>query len=318
MRESRDTMERLAAADPLSGGERLTPNEEREAEALLARLLATPVATEAAGRRALPRRLALAGGGAAAVAAAIFVVVNLVDSGTRGPDVVEKAVAAVAQDDTVYHAVERMEATVPPRMGEDATFFSESWNTADGRFHQKMYRSAPPEGQLLSEFAGRRLPGRVGGRGLSWNAVQDTITEMGFSFDSGPVPNLDPIGDPGAQLRALEEEGRLRLAGTEQVGDRRAYRLESGPVRLPDEPQTEQRIVFLVDTETYLPLAKHHTIDTSAGRGTLVSRYTVYERLPLNQQTSELLALDPHPDAKCSRFAAREVELGFPNPCAKP
>jgi hypothetical protein len=315
---SNDTLERLSAADPLSGGERLTPEEEREAEALLARLLATPVAAEAARHRAAPRGLALVVAGAAAVAAAIFVAVNLVDSGAPGPDVVEKAVAAVAQDGVVYHAVERMEATVPPRMGEDATFFSESWHTADGRFHNKMYRSAPPDGELLSEYAGRRLPGRDGGRGLSWNAEQDRITEMGFSFDSGPVPNLDPIGNPGAQLRALEEQGRLRLAGTEQVGDRRAYRLESGPVRLPDEPRSEQRIVFLVDTETYLPLAKHHTIDTPQGRGTLMSRYPVYERLPLNAETSELLALDPHPGAKCSPMAGGEKGLGFPNPCAKP
>jgi hypothetical protein len=315
MRKNEDTMERLAAADPLLGGERLTPDEEREAEALLARLLATPVAPEAAPRRTMPRRLVMAAAGVAAVAAAAFVAANLAGSDGNGPGVVDRAVAAVAQEDVVFHFVERMEATVPPRMGEDATFFSESWHTADGRFHQKMYRSAPPDAELLSEYAGRRLPGRDGGRGLSWNAVQDRITEMGFSFRSGPLPNLGPLGDPGAQLRALEEQGRLRLAGTEQVGDRRAYRLESGPVRLPDEPRSEHRIVFLVDTETYLPVAKHHTIDSEAGAATLVSRYTVYERLPLNAQTSELLALDPHPGAKCSQHAGREDDLGFPNPC---
>jgi hypothetical protein len=316
MRESRDTMERLAAADPLSGGERLTPEEEHEAEALLASLLATPVSPER--RRARPRRLALAAAGVAAIAAGAFVAVNLADSDAPGPGVVERAVAAVAEEDVVFHYVERMEATVPPRMGEDMTVYSESWNTADGRFHHKRYESPQPGAELVSDFAGRRLPGRDLARALAWDARRNTITEMGYSFDSGPVPNLDPLGDPGAQLRALEERGRLRLAGTTEVDGRRAYRLESGPVSRPDEPASEERIVFLVDAETYLPLVKQHSLDTSVGRATLVSRYSVYERLPLNAQTSELLALDPHPSAKCSATTVGADELGFANPCAKP
>jgi hypothetical protein len=319
MRESRDMMERLAAADPLSGGERLTPDEEREAEALLARLLTTPVGAE--GRRApraRRRRLALAAAGVAAVAAGAFVAINLADSGAPGPGVVERAVAAVAAEDVVFHYVERMEATVPSRMGEDMTVYSESWNTADGRFHHKRYTSPGPGAELLSDFAGRRLPGRDLARALAWDAREDTIREMGYSFDSGPVPNLDPLADPGAQLRTLEEQGRLRPAGTTEVDGRRAYRLESGPVSRPDEPESEERVVFLVDAETYLPLQKRHSIDTGVGSATLVSRYTVYERLPLNARTSELLALDAHPGAKCSRTTVSADELGFTNPCARP
>jgi hypothetical protein len=203
-------------------------------------------------------------------------------------------------------------------MGEDMTVHVESWNTADGRFHYKRYESPGPGAELLSDFAGRRLPGRDLAQALAWDARGNTIREMGYGFDSGPVPNLDPLGDPGAQLRALEEQGRLRPAGTTEVDGRRAYRLESGPVSRPDEPTSEERVVFLVDAETYLPLVKQHSLDTSVGRAMLVSRYTVYERLPLNEQTSELLALDPHPGAKCSTPTVGADELGFPNPCAKP
>jgi hypothetical protein len=318
MRENRDTMERLAAADPLSGGERLTSDQEREAEALLARLLATPVTPDSRRvRRARPRRWVAAAAGVAAVVAAAFAAVNLADSGAPGPGVVERAVAAVAAEDVVFHYVERMEATVPSRMGEDMTTYSESWNTADGRFHFKRYDSAGPGAGVLSEYAGRRPPGRGVATVLAWDKQQDTIREAGFGFDSGPVPNLDPLGDPGAQLRALEEQGRLRPAGTTEVDGRRAYRLESGPVTLPGEADGEQRIVFLVDAETYLPLVKEHSIDTGVGRAMLVSRYTVYERLPLNERTNGLLALDPHPGANCSANASAG-ELGFPNPCAKP
>jgi hypothetical protein len=68
MPENRDTMARLAAADPLSGGEGLTPDEEREAEELLARLLAAPHAPEPAARRANPRRPARAAAAGAGIA----------------------------------------------------------------------------------------------------------------------------------------------------------------------------------------------------------------------------------------------------------
>jgi hypothetical protein len=327
MRGSRDPMERLAAADPLAGDERLTPEEEREAEALLARVLATPVTPntvdDGGDRRGRPRRWAALAAGVAAVAAAAFVAVNLVESDAPGPGVVERAVAAVTREDVVYHVVERTRGIGVADKGGDLTLFLESWHTTDGRMHQKTFASrAGRRGRLLSEFAGRLRRGRRGGPGLMWSSTQNRITEMGFGLGKTPVPHLSPFGDAGAQLRALEEEGRLHPAGTTRVGGRRAYRLASGPVKRPGAPRTEERLVFLVDSETYLPLARHNSIDAGAGRTMRIStRYLVYERLPLTDRTRGLLALDPHPDAKCSRFADRlrgEGELGYPNPCARP
>ena len=43
--------------------------------------------------------------------------------------------------------------------------------------------------------------------------------------------------------------------------------------------------------------------------------------LTKDEGTAGLLALDPHPDAKCSQFAhelTEERDLGFPNPCPAP
>lgn len=300
-----------------NGRERLTPDEEREAEALLARLLAEPAS--GAVRRPT-RRLALAAAGVACVAAVAFVAANLVDSDSPAPGVVERAVAAVTRAGVVYHTVERTRGTSTVGAGEELSLFAESWHTTDGRIHQKTFASrAGRRGRLLSEFAGIRRQGRAGGRGLMWTSTGNTIVEMGFGFRPTRLPSPNPFGDVGAQLRALEDEGRLRSAGTTRFGGRRAYRLVSGPVSLPGEAGGEQRLVFLVDSGSYLPLAKRHFIETASG-DTLraFTRYLVYERLPLTRRTAGLLALDPHPGAKCSGFAAGEVELGFPNPCARP
>jgi hypothetical protein len=316
-----DPMERLAAADPLRDGERLTPGEEHEAEALLARLLATPVTTtESRRRRARPLRWAAVAAGAAGVTAAAFVAANLVDSDAPGPGVVERAVAAVTRADVVYHTLERTRGTSTFGRGEEISLFTETWHTTDGRIHQKTFASgAGRRGRLLSEFAGMRRQGRSGGRGLMWSARGNTIVEMGFGFRRGRLPYPTPFEDAGAQLRALEDEGRLRPAGTTRIDGRRAYRLTSGPVRVPGEPRAEERLVFLVDAESYLPLARRHFIEIRSGETMRTfTRYLVYERLPLTGRTRKLLALDPHPGARCSKFAPEEGELGFPNPCAGP
>ena len=51
MRRHEELMGRLAAADPVRDREPLTPEAQREADALLARLLATPVEPATAPRR---------------------------------------------------------------------------------------------------------------------------------------------------------------------------------------------------------------------------------------------------------------------------
>ena len=135
------------------------------------------------------------------------------------------------------------------------------------------------------------------------------------------APQINPFGDPGATLMALEREGRLRVDGTAQVGDRIAYRLVSGVVPGPTKGE-HQSVVFLVDSETYLPLAQRYSVRSgSAKPSTYRFRYLVYERLPLDPRTRAQLDLDPHPGAKCSPGATdlkgRRAAIGFPNPCAR-
>jgi hypothetical protein len=331
MRTDRDPMERLAAADPLRDGERLTPEEEREADELLARLLAAPPAAAerpGSGRRRI-RRWTLAAAAVFGVAAAVLVATSLVDSEAPGGGIVERAVAAVSQHDVIYHVVERTRAEVSYAPDEDTTIYNESWHTTDGRIHQRTFAARDGrQGRLLHDFAGRRIPGPSANPVLIWEASSNTIREAGFRGPDTRAPFIDPFNDPGTQLRALEAEGRLRMAGETRVGGRQAYRLVSGQVPHPRLRDGVESVEYLVDTDTYLPLARSYSTrdrlanpEDPGNRIRIVSRFLVYERLPLNEKNRALLDLDPHPGAKCSQFAHEltgQQGVGFPNPCPPP
>jgi hypothetical protein len=330
MRRHRELMERLAAADPAAAGERPAPDGQREAEALLARLLATPPEAgeqRGGGRRGM-RRWAPFAASVVGAAAAALAATSLIDSDVPGTGVVERAVAAVTRDGVIYHVVERSRIEASYEPNGVRTHYVESWHTSDGRIHRTTYAAKDGgRGRVLEDWAGRRLPGRRVWPRLRWDAWTNTISEGGFGPgpDTG-APGLDLFGDHGAQLRELQEEGRLRVAGTTRVGDRPAYRLVSGPVPDP-EVEGEERVEFLVDAETYLPLAQRFSARSRSTdpadpitRIRLDSRYLVYERLPLNARNRELLHLDTHPGAKCSDFAHElrgEQGVGYPNPCPK-
>jgi hypothetical protein len=276
---------------------------------MLARLLATP-ATEPRRFRSRPRALAVAG--AACVALAVFVAINLLGSKAPGPSVVDRAVAAVTRGG-VYHVVELMSVRGP---GQPTEIDSESWYTHDGRLHRKTFTTRGGKKQLAEEFAARRRAGRSSGAALRWDPSSNTIEESGFA-STGALPFLDPFTDPGARLQALEKQGQLRAGGTTTVDGKRAYRLVSGTFPV-DKDQAEVEIA--VDAKTYLPLTQRLTLTMAAGpKVVAVTRYSVYERVGLNDRTERQLALDRHPGAKCSAGAHELTEkrdLGFPNPCA--
>jgi hypothetical protein len=326
MRRTNDLMERLAAADPLPGAEQLSFEEQHEADELLARVLAAPASRQRhTVLRPRARRWALAAVATACVVLAAFAAGNLLDEDAPGPNVVELAVAAVSDDDAVYHVLDRRRARSfgPGSLPSDnRTVYFESWHTTDGRQHQKFFASrGDHRGRLVGEYAGRRAPGRRGGPMLTWDARTNTITSVRFGTSRGSrgAPGLDQFAGPAAQLRALEAQGRLRSAGTVEVGGRRAYRLVSDTARVSGG--VRERSEFLVDAETYLPLASRYRQAGPENGYELITRYLVYERLPLDSRSEAKLDLDPHPGAKCAPHAGeimgRGGSLGFPNPCAR-
>ena len=149
---------------------------------------------------------------------------NLLDSDAPGPDVVERAVAAVTREGVVYHVLERCHRadTGLPDAGRQ-TFYFESWHTTGGRVHRKTFAaSGQRRGKLLEEFAGRRLPGRRGGPLLRWDAYSNTISEAGFAV--GSDPNGPPSSTPSRPGHRAED---TRAARPPAPGGHR-------PVREPD------------------------------------------------------------------------------------
>jgi hypothetical protein len=299
----RDLEERLAAADPFPDAERLSPEEQREADAMLARLRAVAPTAPGEGRRRrwAPRRWALAAVGGACLAIAALVAVDLIDSDAPGPDVVDRAVAAVTREDSIYQTIQLVRMRGTTGLRDDV--YVESWNASDGAARSRVYKlEGARRGRLRGEEATdapRRLPsGRIGGDAVMYNAQQNTIQRVRFAVGRrGGVPELDPREDPGRALAAFEREGRLHLEGTTTVAGKRAYRLVSGTV--PGfAPRARDRVEYVVDAETYYPLAVRYT-SRAGGETVVISiRYLEYERLPINARTRELLELAPHPGAR--------------------
>ena len=234
--------------------------------------------------------------------------------------VVDKAVAAVTREDAVYHVVKRTRTT-GSGFENGQTLYFESWHTTGGRMHEKMFAvNGMRRGRLLAEMAGTRRPGGTSGPALRYDPRENTVYPSGFGRapDAEAVPNIDPFADPSSHLMRLERRGELQLAGTTRLGDRRAYRLVTdSTVRW--RGFAFEHIEFLVDSETYLPLAQRVVARVGSARTyRMFSRYLAYERLPLDARSRSQLDLDPHPGATCATVAG-DVRgprgLGFPNPC---
>jgi hypothetical protein len=318
MSTAHDLMDRLAAADPAAELEQLGPAERRESDALLERLLATPVEEHRASRRRRWPRFAVA---TAAAALAIFAAISLLDSDDGpAPNVLAKAVAALSHPDAVYHA-----AMIPSMRSEEfpgphPKIIYETWHTNSGRLHWRTYALRDGRrGRLYDDFAGQRRPGRLGGPALRYDARTNQISESGFGAHAGGegAPGVDPF-DPVTGLKESQASGRLKVAGEVEIAGKRAYRLVSPTVRT--SRGEVERSEIIVDAETYLPREQRVFIRNRLGKTKLVWRYVVYERLPLNDRTSALLDFAPPPGAKCvpgTEHQDHKGSLGFPNPCRR-
>jgi hypothetical protein len=94
-----------------------------------------------------------------------------------------------------------------------------------------------------------------------------------------------------AEILALLESGRARETGRVEVGGRDAIRIEA-----PDGRQ-----VYLVDATTYAPIEW----TTSGTSGGVTLRFPVYEELPVDAESMDLLDLEAqHPGARVVRDPA--------------
>lgn len=306
-------------------------DDERTADELLARIVATPVRElgEEPSRRQRSRGLILAPIGIAVVLGAV-VAADLTDPERRGGGVVASAVAAVTSSNAVYHLVERNRfvtlvesARRPPRVRRELGF-AESWLGPGGRERTLGFEAAGGRrGELISEVTSRPLPGgRV--RNVIYFPdflIRQTMRPLSPTFgrrirrlqavDLDLAGGRDRFEHPGTQLRRLHARGDLRLAGTTRLGERRAYRLVA---RIASATSgVRRRQVFLVDPNTFLPLQERVwlRLGTPSRRRpgwperpapTVIHDYTrtflIYEKLPATPKILAKLRMSPHPSAK--------------------
>ena len=306
----RDLIERLRDADPLPDAERLTPEDQRAADALLDRLTSEPVPAASPPRRPRLRGLALAAGVAAALALALAVV-SLIDDEPGGPGVVELAVAASTDKAAIYHkvALERLiSADVPAgALGREAIF--ESWDAPDGSTHQKVFRAEDGRrGKLVGETAGRLHPrphGRFGGPVKIYDPRTQTIRHSRFGrigkwHDRRAQPRRRPRHDPavagGAGSPAPRGDRACRRTGRLPARVWLGAQLRQGPDRAVRVPRRQGDLL-----PAARPLSRprrraaSRSSSASATSSTSASRSTTAHR--------QLLKLDRAPRARSSTTA---------------
>jgi hypothetical protein len=274
-----DVLERLASTDP---AQRAPAADERDADAVLASILADDGQAESAPRLGSGRRRSLATGAlACAILAGLALILDLFESERPEPRVVEKTLAAVSSDRAIYHVVERFRehkfpeepSIVDQGFRWDSTRFQEGWFGPGGRLHYRMFKSkGGRKGRVTTEVAGRaftcRRPRKCTippSNGRWYNRRTNVAQPIGLgprvptSSARDPLPRLDPSSDPGEFLRQAESTGRLQPAGTRRVGGRTAYRLIS-PKRVVGPFNSTATVEFLVDAATYFPLRERLTM----------------------------------------------------------
>jgi hypothetical protein len=306
-----ELMERLARANPVPPDEPPTPDDERAAEARLERIVADVVPDERPRPAPRLRRLAPAAGLLAVLAIAAVIAIDLLDTDEEGGGIVERAVAAVSQEDVIYASVERWTTrSVALDPGTDTSpderVFARTWLWREGgRSHYLAYDLRPDgrPGRLRSEVVS--TPERMvwfdakGEQVLSYNRDRDRPGDEPPADDPGEngFPGFDPSSDPGAQLREHVDSGRLRVDGRTTVRGRTAFRLVARDSARSAPDEDFGTVVYLVDARTYLPLEMRQRAvfdhsDVPGGgreRATIRVEYLRYEALPVNGETKKLL-----------------------------
>jgi len=304
------------------------------------------------GTRRRRRRLLRAAGLSAAAAAAALGILAVLPAG--GGSVVERAAAALAaSEDTILHVQLRGEQRNPD--GSVVGWRSESWQLRTAPFTRRQIEVGPeglraetltrgdttelydartntiyvasrqelaatqrwPEIKIVSAARLRKLVSdpraatawviAKGGKGYTVVATKEgaeRLREQRARSGQEPTVAGESFEEPfRAEILALLESGRARETGHVEVGGRDAIRIEA----------LDGRQVYHVDATTYAPIEW----TTSGNGGGVTLRFPVYEELPVNAESLDLLDLEAqHPGARVVRdpaaYRAAEARL-FPH-----
>lgn len=298
MTASDDLLTRVAAANPVATTDDATPDQKREAELLLDRVLAS-LTQEPPPRRATHRGLVAVGVAASLVA--VLMLVLVLSPSERG--LAERAYAAMTAPE-FFHVVvrttsDRPDLNAPPgERREVETTEQEAWyDTRSVDFHW-ISRTIRGDGssRVEMEAAGTRdgtvvrLDGQTGG--------VTRIDEDGSTSKSIPE-RFDPTADTKAFLRDPD----AREAGEVTIDNRRARRLvidrPDWRAEGPTPAIVEQTGVVLIDAQTLYPIEwreqAFYVRDGIRERASIVVRYTSFETLPRTTENLRLLKIGARP-----------------------
>jgi outer membrane lipoprotein-sorting protein len=261
--------------------------------------------------------------------------------GTGGPSVVDRAAAALqSSDDSILHY--RFDATQQNGDGTTATWRQETWqllvppytrrqvaidtgapraeSLSRGRLNElydastnTIYRATSeqlraarmPKIEIVSQSELAKLTGSatatavyvVGKGGAPYKVI---ATEAGarklrrqLTHPEGQTSGVLPE-EVRSEILALLESGHVREVGHVTVDGRDAIELES----------LSGKSTYFVDSSTYDPIEW----TTTGTDGSVTLRFPVYEELPVDADSMQLLSLeDQHPNAQVVRGAAAYI-----------
>lgn len=274
-------------------------------------------------RSALRRRRTLALAAAPALAAVAVALLAWPGSGGSGLDVIAEARAALTpSDDEIVHLVITTIAETPDGRRQEPQA-SEQWSATNptrwrsasevsGVFVASAEPFDPDAEPVTDRLQQSYRPGEFRDYLARSNVLSVLLGPAADQRSDVPSPLGLGDGDPVSELAGMLASGQLRDTGTVESGGRTVRRLV-GTTTGVHVDGTPRQVVFDVDPETFAPIAGSTTIVLGGDRR-IVTRFEVqrYERLPLDDETAQLLRIPTDRDTKvvAERGGADLVERG--------
>jgi hypothetical protein len=258
-----------------------------------------------------PRRTPLWLSSVALVAVAA-VILALSGGGNGGPSIIAQAYAATSSDGVILHYVvvtTTLSSNTAPTSAALAHSRTEVWQSGQ-RSH--IFRTLAVRQRYGHESVNRNevtVNGSAieyyiaGGPSSAGTLIRTTVPPDQLPCDSILELLVTETGNtqcsPISALRALYSSGGLRAAGHATLGGRTVDVIKKGHLRgfLPS-----WQVIILVDPHTFAPLQMR----VSSPGYLDVTRFEDYERVPLNAQSTKLLAMSPHPAARVITIPPRK------------
>jgi hypothetical protein len=241
-------------------------------------------------RRRRRRRLALRLAPVLPVAGALALALTLLPGGGGSVDAIAAARAALAPNGEIVHM--KVEMGIGDRGGMPPV---EQW-----------YAAGPDRWRTRTESLKIRGKGRVrpvqfetafsNDRMRFYDQRRDVVTIWRNDKARGQMGPSLLGGDPASDLREQLGKGDVRDDGVVTVDGRKVRRL----VRDLQTRGYKQRFVYYMDPDTFAPVAGHLNIERPDGKRFRGPQFKVvlYERLPLNEETEQLLKFKKTADTK--------------------